>query len=823
MNMETKNANERRNQERNPITIESIISLFSPDSHPDLHIFKFLEKSSIILKKSISDLLTTKLMTHDSKDRLESPESAQVLRLVYDFFSRIIKSGRWCHKMFSPKSGSRAMDKSSDRSEQPSDRSEQPSDRSEIDFDWTYSDCFYIRSVDYWEVVEAEFEAMKVRFVITNGREYSSLRSASSNQETNARKVILSCSDLEWVPSQKMLIINLKFMPSSASNESSVKRSGSQNAFSSLSEQIIQKIREIQSISDGPAVDGAASGLEKVLKKSLSKNPTDIYIFKNLQARLRSEFEIYFATKIAEFTEQETSNKQYIADQLDVLMRAKRIIEAMIPIVASNEDRLRDLWIESKEISKEEYLITLDIIDPKWYPRILENQRQIEQWKALYALEITSLSQIYTNTLFGKSVLKLPVDTALFDDPLHTELITIAKQTSENGLLINANNFDGLIYLKSLYQNQIKCIYIDPPYNTGNEFFVFKDNYSHSSWLTMMENRLTMAHDLLTNDGYILISIDYNELNNLLSLMNRIFGPENLVEIFAWAKTLTPPSLSVKSRRNVEYIVCYEKKKTNVHYKGPFSAKSEDQPILNSGNPRKVVKFPAGTVSTKLKFGEYKAGQYPKAHLLKDITIKDGKIVEDLEVEIESKWSQQKINEEVSQGTRFVINSELFSIRFIRKPTIGFNAPKTLILGKAGEEEAEIGTNETSQKEIKNYGLSFDDYPKPIGLIKYLIGFNTDSEDIILDFFAGSGTTADAVINLNQTKYREGNRKYILIESEKYFDTDLKARIQKRIISNEWENGKPKNLNGISHRVRYLSLYSFYDLLQQRLKSELKT
>jgi len=383
----------------------------------------------------------------------------------------------------------------------------------------------------------------------------------------------------------------------------------------------------------------------------------------------------------------------------------------------------------------------------------------------------------------------------------------------ENGLLINSNNFDGLNYLLGSFASKIKCIYIDPPYNTGNESFIFQDKFSRQSWLTMMENRLTLAHKLLSNEGYILISIDYYELNSVLNLMNEIFGESNLIEIFTWTKTLTPPSLSLKSRRNIEYIVCYEKNKTNARYNGPYSDKSDDQPILNTGNPMRKVVFPAGTVSTKLKFSQYKAGQYPKAKLLKDITIRDGAIVEDLEVEIESKWSQQKIDEEVKNGTKFLINSELFSIRFIRKPTIGFNSPKTLIHGKAGEDGLDIGTNETSQKEIKNYGLTFDDYPKPLGLITYLLGFNTKDDDIVLDFFAGSGTTGDAVLELNQTEHREGNRRYILIESEQHFETDLKKRIMKRIYSDKWENGIPKDGKSTTQFVKYISIPNFYERL----------
>lgn len=376
------------------------------------------------------------------------------------------------------------------------------------------------------------------------------------------------------------------------------------------------------------------------------------------------------------------------------------------------------------------------------------------------------------------------------------------NQNSEN-LLIKGDNLEVLKHLSNAYYEKVKMIYIDPPYNTGSDGFVYADDRkftveelqelagvneerakrildftqsksnSHSAWLTFMYPRLYIAKQLLKDDGAIFVSIDDNELAQLKLLLDEIFGEENFVEIFTWNKTSTPASLSKKSRKTVEYILCYEKNKNNYKYYGE-DLSGGDQPLLNEGNNIGVLKIPKDKIIFKIDDGIYNSGQYHRINLLNDIEIIEGKSSEDLNIEGRFKWQQSFLDNEISKGTTFIIKSNKFSIRFQRFEDESYKTPTNyirdnIIFPLLDKTNAEIDTNETSSKELEElFGCKVFDFPKPVSLIKYLINFLVNKNELILDFFAGSGTTGDSVMQLNAED--TGNRKFILAQLPELID-----------------------------------------------------
>ena len=404
----------------------------------------------------------------------------------------------------------------------------------------------------------------------------------------------------------------------------------------------------------------------------------------------------------------------------------------------------------------------------------------------------------YELKFLGKSYAKLLVSigttTIIKPDTEHNDK---PENINSENIYISGDNLDGLKHLLKSYAKQVKCIYIDPPYNTGGDGFVYKDNFnftadelqkklsidetqakriidltkrnsaSHSAWLLFMYSRLQLARDLLTNDGVIFISIDDNEQANLKLLCDDIFGEENFVEIFSWNKTSTPPALSTKSRKTIEYVLCYEKSKNNKrYYSEPLDG--GDQPLLNDGNNIAKLKFSKEKVFFKIKDGKYPKGKYARINLLNDIEIQNGLSLNDFELEARFKWQQKFLDEEIKNGTTFIIKSEKFAIRFQRTGDDGFKTPTNLIKDKytsslINKKENNVGTNETASSELEDLlGGKYFDFPKPISLIKYLLDFIIGEDDIILDFFGGSGTTAHSVLELN--KIDEGNRKFIIVQ-----------------------------------------------------------
>ncbi len=421
-------------------------------------------------------------------------------------------------------------------------------------------------------------------------------------------------------------------------------------------------------------------------------------------------------------------------------------------------------------------------------------------------------------------------------------------------LYIEGDNLEVLKLLQKSYLGKVKMIYIDPPYNTGNDF-VYHDDSSrsqeeedlaagnidelgnryrkntdsngrfHSEWCSMIYARLMVARSLLTEDGAIFISIGVEEFATLKSICNEVFGENNFVEVFSWVKTATPPSLAVKSRKTNEYILCYEKNKNNIKYNGEL-LDGGDQPLLNTGNAESILKFPKDKVEFKTKAfpnGVYEPYCKDRVSLLDRIEIIDGKATSDFHLKGEFKWTQTFFDEEVKNGTTFIIKTDNLSVRFIREGE-GYKRPTNFIKEKItspliDKPGSGVGTNETASSYLTSLmdGKNVFSYPKPVSLIKYLTNFICKDDDIVMDFFSGSGTTADAVWRYNIEKINT-NLKYILVQLPENLDENLKTADA---------NSKELILNGISlldeierpHKLTELAKYRLVKTIEN-IKNE---
>jgi len=225
-------------------------------------------------------------------------------------------------------------------------------------------------------------------------------------------------------------------------------------------------------------------------------------------------------------------------------------------------------------VLQSDYCLTLDRIPAsvraEVYQAILANPAQLQAWRNLYALEQTEPTLFNPNgdlTGIDENFLNLHpylmLDTAYLSAEIKARLLSAFDnlEAATDGLLIHGENFQALNLLLPRYQGQIKCIYIDPPYNTGHDEFIYKDNFQHSSWLTMMENRLYLARELLTDDGVIFISIDDGEQAILKMVLSRIFGEENFVANIIWQKMQAPKNAAKHFSDNHDFLICYAKYK----------------------------------------------------------------------------------------------------------------------------------------------------------------------------------------------------------------------------------------------------------------------
>ncbi|MCQ2225735.1 MAG: site-specific DNA-methyltransferase, partial [Paludibacteraceae bacterium] len=381
------------------------------------------------------------------------------------------------------------------------------------------------------------------------------------------------------------------------------------------------------------------------------------------------------------------------------------------------------------------------------------------------------------------------------------------NRVSTENKIIHGDNLEALKALLPEYEGRIKCIYIDPPYNTGNENWVYNDNVNspkiqkwlgqvvgkeaedlsrHDKWLCMMYPRLKLLHQLLADDGAIFISIDDNEQANLKLLCDEIFGAGNFVGQWHWYRSATPPNLSYKIKKNLEYVLAYEKKKSSSKYKGIQKVSKSDDPITKPQNTFKTLTFPSGTINFKgikdgvIKSGVYGTDKFPNK-LLNDIDVLNNTNQNEVTFENRFIWVQEKLDEELAKGT--TINCSKSLVISYKRREYDPEVPPNLI-----DESVYVTTTEESGKLLTDIfdGNKVFDYPKPPSLIEYLINFLCDKSSIILDSFAGSGTTAHAVLNLN--KQDGGNRKFILVEMEDYAENITAERVRR--VINGYGEGK---------------------------------
>lgn len=346
---------------------------------------------------------------------------------------------------------------------------------------------------------------------------------------------------------------------------------------------------------------------------------------------------------------------------------------------------------------------------------------------------------------------------------------------STENLYIEGDNLDALKLLREDYSESVDVIYIDPPYNTGNDFIYGDDFRFHSAWCSMIYPRLLLARDFLKPDGAIFISIDDNEVHNLKKICDEVFGEQNFITMFSWVKATKPPSLGSKVRDNLEYILCYEKNFLVSNKLYGRESNQKDSPLANASNREKTVIIPAGSCDfPNMVSGMVKSGKKAsKVELLDDVTVENGVNTNAFKVSFRSKWGQENIDTEVASGTRFIINkSGYFSIRYI-KGNIDYVVPDKFL----HYDKFDVKDNEYGRKEVKELlGEVGFEYPKNTPLIATLLKMYLKNRKtgLVMDFFSGSATTAQALFKLNAED--KGSRKFILVQNPEICEEGSAAR-----------------------------------------------
>ena len=581
--------------------------------------------------------------------------------------------------------------------------------------------------------------------------------------------------------------------------------------------------------------------LAKHLEDYTRRNTQDYFIHKDLGKFLRRELDFYIKNEIMRLDDIEEAGVPKVEQYLSRVKVLRQIAHKTIDFLAQIEDFQKKLWLKKKFVVETNYCITLDRIPEELYPEIAANEAQREEWVRLFAID--EIKPSYGNLLekgntgysvpltveFLKDSPFLVLDTKFFRNDFKLKLLQhfVNLDKELEGLLILGENFQTINLFLEKYSNKIKCVHIDPPYNTQTSGFLYKNNYYHSSWLSMMENRIGFSNILISENGSFLCHIDDVEYENLYSLFEIFSLPD--AGTIVWDKR-NPMNAGRGIARQHEYIIWRSSQETPIYLR----SKNYGDMLKKANNI--IKKYGKGTEIAQKEFASWinsnsKLSGGEKAYRYLD---EQGRIYQSFSLRAPEPITDPKFHMPLIHpitGKPCALPPNGFSrtpetlASMVEKGEIIFGEDETI-----QPRQKVLLTNETKRQitsvisdgrkgkaDLTCLGLDFP-YCHPTSLYEKLIGTVVEKKgDIVIDYFAGSGTTAHAVIDLNRED--DGRRKYILVEMGEYFDTILKPRIEKVIYSADWKDGKPVSRQGSSHAFKYMKLESYEDTLNNlRLK-----
>ena len=583
----------------------------------------------------------------------------------------------------------------------------------------------------------------------------------------------------------------------------------------------------------------------KYLNKYTAKNTSDYFIHKNLDAFLRRELDFYIKNEIMQLDNIEAADAPHVESYLGKIKVFRKIAGQVIAFLAQLENFQKKMWLKKKFVIQADYCITLDRVPAEFYPEIFANEKQKDEWRSLGFPDELLIPPVKGATQDGELIpgneswtpsAYLMVDTQFFPKVFKERLLEAIPDLDAqcNGLLVHSENFQALRLLQERYREQVKCIYIDPPYNTGEDGFLYKDSFPHSSWITMLTDRLSCAVRFLNKQGLFACHMDEHEQWTLEKIVQNVFGTSADMGKLIWDKR-NPKGEVAGIASQHEYIHFATSNPSFLKLEDAFVRNKPNAPAILAKAEKLIKKAHGITAQVRSEFEAWVTDKNngfsngEKAYCLIDDNGDVYRLV-----------SMAAPDKPETRSHRPLLHPETH--RPCPVPQKGWRYPDSTMDAYLATGQIVFGADDTTQPQrkyllkdnltenvpslyymggsddqlLKKLNLTFDN-PKPVEVGCYFLKAMTRgySNAIVFDFFAGSGTAAHSTISLNRED--NGSRKIVMVEMGDHFDTVLKPRIEKIVFSKSWKDGKPeteKNVyNGISQCFKYIRLESYEDTL----------
>jgi len=678
-----------------------------------------------------------------------------------------------------------------------------PYNGEEVVLHWANKDQYYVKSGEHFRTYRFKVGDYTVAF---------ELRDASTEQNNNKGEkryfVLVRENPIAWDKKAGTLTIFFEYRPLTAGEQERYGKTEQQKPQDKLNEEAVQKVLDhipdfILKAHLAKLEGNGQSLLAKHLTRFTRKNTSDFFIHKDLKGFLLRELDFFIKNEVLLLDELIAGKMQ----DLDRHVRRARVVrdigEKIIDFLAQVENFQKKLWEKKKFVVRTEYCATLDRIPEELWDEVLANEAQVEEWRRLYALDDLLAKQGLLNIGLDKNFLRahptLVVDTRYFPEDFKWRLLASFEDLDDalDGVLIKSENWQALNLLLEKYRERVKCIYIDPPYNTGNDEFIYKDRYQHSCWLTMMADRFHLVRQMLREGGTIAVQISDIEDARLKELLAIIFGSNGFVNRIT-VRTRAPSgfkTVNVGVFESAEYVYLYAKEKGKLSYRPQFVETEYDENyrwyITNLTAPPEqweivrltdvVAKYLgyASVREARKRMGRNAFNQalarFALEHadaVFRYTEIDDsGASKETVELKQLSKMQPDKIFVQRREGLRDRLIQNGKEISFYSNKLRDIGGTKTPAVPLTN-----IWTD-ISWEGIANEGsIRLEKGKKPERLIHRIIDMASNVGEFVMDYFLGSGTTCAVS--------QKTRRRWIGIDFHNFLFTEALTRL-KRVLAGE--------------------------------------
>ena len=741
-----------------------------------------------------------------SRDAVE----ATIYNHLYTFFSRYYEEGDFISKRRYARNQRYAI----------------PYNGEEVYLHWANNDQYYVKSDEYFR----NYDWRAPNGVSVHFR----LRSADveqNNVKGERRFFVPLVSETAWDAGGSAITIPFEYRPLSDSEKATISKTKQQEALleaavNSIPEQVPANSQaQAALINELPKGDETVSQFEHHLQQYVRRNNSDFFIHKDLSGFLNRELDFYLKNEVLNLDNLVSAGQNMCEGWFQQLRLTKAVGSKIIEFLAQIEGFQKMLWEKRKFVTETQYCVRVGIVDEAFFADIAACDAQWEEWGELYALDISERSET-----FLRAHPTLMLDTHNFDADFIDRLLAFFDDLDEitDGLLIHSENWQALHVAQMRYQGKVKSVHIDPPYNPQSESFVYKNGYPDSSWLTMIRDRIAAGYTWMDPEGFLLCHIDEIEYEELHLLLEGLQIPN--IGTMIWDKR-NPMTGGGGIATQHEYIICRSRSSS------PLRLKNDNRQVILDKAKRMSSQTEILSEDAKREFSSWVSGNKnltggEKAYRFID---DEGRVYSSVSL----RAPELRTDPKFFQPLLHPLTGNPCPV-----PPNGFSRTPETLKAMIDRNEILFGKDEKTQPRQKRFlqegtnpqlssviqdatrgktsldalGLSDFPYCHSVSFYETLLGaVLTDPDDMVLDYFAGSGTTGHAVINLNRED--GGQRKFVLIEMGDYFDSVLLPRIKKVSFAPEWKEGKPKRqvneeeAESSPRIVKYLRLESYEDAL----------